>query len=187
MKIFILDNFDSFTYNLVHILEQFASDVKVYRNNVIRIDEISNFDKIVFSPGPGLPSDVKIMTNIIDKYKALKPILGICLGHQAIAEYFGANLFNMPEVNHGRKFETKIVTDDYIYKNIPSRFNSGRYHSWLVDKNNLPDNLEITSSDKQDNIMSLKHKKLDIRGVQYHPESVMTEYGIEILKNWINH
>lgn len=187
MKIFVLDNFDSFTYNLVHVLEQFASEVKVYRNNEIKLDEINSFDKIVFSPGPGLPSDVQIMTNIIDKYKALKPILGICLGHQAIAEYFGANLINMLEVNHGRKFETEIVSEDYIYKNIPAKFNSGRYHSWIVDKNNFPNNMGITAIDKRKNIMSIKHKTFDIRGVQYHPESIMTKYGIEILKNWVNH
>ena len=187
MKIFVVDNFDSFTYNLVHIIEQYASEVKVCRNNEININEINGFDKIVFSPGPGLPSEVKIMTEIIEKYKYSKSILGICLGHQAIAEYFGANLINMSEVNHGREFETSIVIDDYIYKNIPAKFHSGRYHSWIVDNNNFPDNLEITSIDNSNYIMSIRHKKLNIRGIQFHPESIMTEYGVKILKNWVNY
>ena len=185
MKIFILDNFDSFTYNLVHIIEQFASDVVVKRNDETNIPEIRNFDKIVLSPGPGLPSDVKIMQSIIDEYKHTKPILGVCLGHQAIAEYFGANLLNMPEVNHGREFETQIIKNDYIFNNIPNKFYSGRYHSWIVDQNNFPDDLEITSIDNYNQIMSLKHKEFDIRGVQFHPESIMTKYGKEMLKNWV--
>ena len=186
MKIFILDNYDSFTYNLVHIIEQFATKVVVKRNDAINISEINDFDKIVFSPGPGLPSDVKIMSNIIDRYKEIKPILGVCLGHQAIAEYFGANLINMPEVNHGREFKTQIINLDYLFKNIPDIFNSGRYHSWIVNKTNLPAEFEITSIDMETKtIMSLSHKLFDIRSVQFHPESVMTKYGNKILENWI--
>ncbi len=186
MKIFILDNYDSFTYNLVHIIEQFADQVIVKRNDQIELSEIDNFDKIVFSPGPGLPSDVKKMNEIIDDYKDSKPILGVCLGHQAIAEYYGATLLNMPEVNHGREFETLITNKDYIYDNIPNIFSTGRYHSWVVSKENFPTELEITSIDKQTgNIMSLQHKIFDIRGVQYHPESIMTKYGYQILKNWV--
>lgn len=186
MKIFILDNFDSFTYNLVHIIEQYATVVVVKRNNAVNISEIKGFDKIVFSPGPGLPSDVKIMNEIIDRYKTTKPILGVCLGHQAIAEHFGANLINMPEVNHGQEFATNIIKDDYIYKNIPETFYSGRYHSWIVNTENFPNELEITSVDNKNQIMSLRHKKFDIRGVQFHPESIMTKYGGEMLKNWVN-
>ena len=185
MKIFILDNFDSFTFNLVHIIEQFSSKVIVKRNNEIKLSELKSFDKIVFSPGPGLPSEVRIMHEILDLYKAHKPILGVCLGHQSIAEYFGANLINLPEVNHGRELETLIIKNDYIFKDIPNSFISGRYHSWIVDNINFPSELEITSVDaKTNNIMSIKHQHYDIKGVQFHPESVMTEHGITILKNW---
>lgn len=185
MKIFILDNYDSFTYNLMHIIEQFASEVIVQRNNECDISELKRFDKIVFSPGPGLPSDVPIMHEIIEKYKESKPILGVCLGHQSIAEFFGGTLINMPEVNHGREFETNIIKNDYIFNNIPKTFFSGRYHSWIVNKNNLPADLEVTSIDPQNQIMSLKHNVYDIRGVQFHPESIMTKCGKEILKNWV--
>jgi len=185
MKIFVLDNYDSFTYNLVHILEQFTSLVHVQRNDQVLLDEIKEYDKIVFSPGPGKPSDVKIMHEIISQFKESKPILGVCLGHQSIAEYFGGKLKNMTEVNHGREFETIIVENDYIYNNIPISFYSGRYHSWIVDNLDFPEELKITAIDRCDQIMSLKHSKYDIRGVQYHPESIMTEFGEEILKNWV--
>lgn len=186
MKIFILDNFDSFTYNLVHIIEQFASKIIVKRNNECDISEIQDFDKIIFSPGPGLPSEVPIIHEIINKYKESKSILGVCLGHQSIAEFFGGNIINMPEVNHGREFETKIIKNDYIFKNIPEIFYSGRYHSWVVNKKDFPNSLEITSIDSKNQIMSLRHKTYDIRGVQFHPESIMTKYGKKILQNWVD-
>ena len=187
MKIFILDNYDSFTYNLVHIIEQFTNFVVVKRYDEINISNLTNFDKIVFSPGPGLPSDVKIMNKIIDAYKETKSILGVCLGHQAIAEYFGGSLINMPEVNHGREFDTKIIKEDYLFKNVPNLFGTGRYHSWIVNNTNFPNELEITSIDPNTKyIMSLRHKVFDIRGVQFHPESVMTKHGIKILENWVN-
>lgn len=186
MKIFILDNFDSFTYNLVHIIEQFASKIIVKRNNECNISEIQDFDKIIFSPGPGLPSEVPIIHEIINKYKETKSILGVCLGHQSIAEFFGGNIINMPEVNHGREFETKIIKNDYIFKNIPEIFYSGRYHSWVVNKKDFPNSLEITSIDSKNQIMSLRHKTYDIRGVQFHPESIMTKYGKKILQNWVD-
>lgn len=186
MKIFILDNFDSFTYNLVHIIEQFSSELVVTRNNEVTVSDLTKFDKIVFSPGPGLPSDVSIMHTIIDRYKGLKPILGVCLGHQSIAEYFGASLVNMPEVKHGREFETRIIKPDYIFNNIPQTFFSGRYHSWIVNDQDFPTELEITSVDNKNQIMSLRHKVFDIRGVQFHPESIMTKYGKKILENWVN-
>lgn len=186
MKIFILDNFDSFTYNLVHIIEQFASKIIVKRNNECNISEIQDFDKIIFSPGPGLPSEVPIIHEIINKYKESKSILGVCLGHQSIAEFFGGNIINMPEVNHGREFETKIIKNDYIFKNIPEIFYSGRYHSWVVNKKDFPNSLEITSIDSKNQIMSLRHKTYDIRGVQFHPESIMTKYGKKILQNWVD-
>ncbi|MCK5028864.1 MAG: aminodeoxychorismate/anthranilate synthase component II [Bacteroidales bacterium] len=186
MKIFILDNYDSFTYNLVHIIEQIADEVVVKRNDTVNISNLEDFDKIVLSPGPGLPSDTKTMFNIIEAFIGKKPILGVCLGHQAIAEYFDGKLINMPEVNHGREFKTKIINKDYIFKNVPKIFNSGRYHSWIVDKDSLPEELETTSLDTETKmIMSLRHKKYDIRGVQFHPESVMTKYGYTMIENWI--
>ncbi|HAN19743.1 MAG: aminodeoxychorismate/anthranilate synthase component II [Bacteroidetes bacterium GWC2_33_15] len=187
MKVFIVDNFDSFTYNLVHIVEQFASKVIVKRNNNINLNEIESFDKIIFSPGPGLPADSKIMFSILDTFKTKKTVLGVCLGHQAIAEYFGAGLINMNHVTHGRDLETRVIIDDYIYSGIERSFVSGRYHSWVVNQDNLPEELEVTAIDKNNQIMSLKHKIFDIRGVQYHPESVMTKQGVQILKNWIEH
>lgn len=187
MKIFILDNFDSFTYNLVHIIEQYVTKIVVKRNDAIDISEIKDFDKIVFSPGPGLPTDAPIMNEIINRYKETKAILGVCLGHQTIVEYFGGSLINMPEVNHGREFETHIIKDDYIYSNIPKMFYSGRYHSWIVNSKNFPNELEVTSIDNKKQIMSFRHRKFDIRGVQFHPESIMTKHGGEMLKNWINH
>jgi anthranilate synthase component 2 len=186
LKIFILDNYDSFTYNLVHIIEQFTELVVVKRNNEVKVTELDTFDKIVLSPGPGLPSEVEIMSKIIDRYQSAKPILGVCLGHQAIAEYFGAKLVNMPEVNHGREFETTIIQDDYIFNDVPKSFYSGRYHSWIVDQKNLPAELEVTSID-QNLIMSLRHKEYDLRGVQFHPESIMTKHGARILENWVKH
>lgn len=186
MKILLVDNYDSFTYNLAHILGQFASDVIIKRNDEISLENILDCNKIVFSPGPGLPSEVKIMHQIIDRYKDKKSILGVCLGHQSIAEYFGAQLINMPEVNHGREFKTKILSQDYIFKDIPEIFSSGRYHSWIVSQEDFPESLEITSVDFNSNqIMSLKHKEFDIRGVQFHPESIMTKYGKKLLENWI--
>ncbi|MEA2107539.1 MAG: aminodeoxychorismate/anthranilate synthase component II [Bacteroidota bacterium] len=187
MKIFVVDNFDSFTFNLVHILEQFSTKVYVKRNNQINLQLLKEFDKIVFSPGPGLPSEIKIMYDIIHCFKNTKPILGVCLGYQAIAEYFGAKLINMKEVNHGREIQTRIIQSDYIFKNVPAEFISGRYHSWIVNHKNFPNVLDITSIDSKNHIMSLKHKKYDIRGVQFHPESVMTEYGTQMLKNWVLH
>ena len=188
MKILIIDNYDSFTYNLAHILEQLASHVMVKRNNEINLNDIKAFHKIVFSPGPGLPSEVKIMHQIIDEYKNSKPILGVCLGHQSIAEFFGATLINMPEVNHGREFATEIINQDYFFNDIPPIFPSARYHSWIVNRENFPESLEITSQDEiTKNIMSIKHKNYDIRGVQFHPESIMTQHGMKMLTNWIKH
>jgi len=185
MRVLLVDNYDSFTYNLAHYMEQFNAEVIIKRNDEIELDEINLFDKIVFSPGPGLPKDSPIMFSILDRFKSIKPIFGICLGHQAIAEYFGAQLVNMEEVHHGIDKETNIICDDYIYKGISPNFKSGRYHSWVVSKVNLPKDIEITANDNLGNIMSLRHKKFDIRGVQYHPESIMTEFGKEIMENWV--
>lgn len=185
MRVLLVDNYDSFTYNLVHYIQQFTDEVIVKRNDCIDLREVEKYDKIVFSPGPGLPKDSPIMFSILDRFKSTKPILGVCLGHQAIAEYFGAKLVNMPEVHHGNDMETFILIRDYIYNDVNQSFQSGRYHSWVVNKADFPDELEITATDNLGDIMSLRHKRYDIRGVQYHPESIMTEYGKEIIKNWV--
>jgi len=185
-RVIIIDNYDSFTYNLVHYIEQFTNDFKVARNNEVDIKEIGTYNKILFSPGPGLPSEVEIMKDIIEKYKKTKSIFGICLGHQAIAEYFGAKLLNLHEVDHGIQKNTIVVDEsEIIFKNIPKNFLSGRYHSWLIDKATLPKTLKITAVDNNDHIMAISHNKFNIKGVQFHPESIMTPEGLKIIENWI--
>ena len=186
MRIVIIDNYDSFTYNLVHIVEQFCEQVIVMRNDDIDWKQITKCDKLIFSPGPGLPREVKVMGEILDQYANSKPILGVCLGMQYIGEYFGAELINLKEIVHGAPKTTLIADDnELLFKNIPSQFDSGRYHSWALSKNNFPECLRITARDEQDVIMAIRHKKFDLCGVQFHPESIMTQYGKEILKNWI--
>lgn len=188
MKILVLDNYDSFTYNLVHYLEKVdarSSTIDVFRNDQIQLDKIAFYDKIVLSPGPGLPSQAGIMLDLIKKYADSKPILGICLGHQAIAEAFGARLKNLDNVYHGVTSLIEITEEDYVFENLPASFNVGRYHSWVVT--DMPSCLISTSKDENGNIMSLKHDTYDVRGIQFHPESVLTEYGLQIISNWINH
>ncbi len=186
MHIAIIDNFDSFTYNLVHIVEQYCQTCTVMRNNNIDWKALDNCDKIIFSPGPGIPSEVKVMGTILDKYAGKKSIFGVCLGMQYIGEYFGAELVNLTEIVHGVPKPT-IVTDsrELLFQNIPATFNSGRYHSWAISNHSFPDNLQITAIDNKDIIMAIRHKELDICGVQFHPESVLTEYGTLLLKNWV--
>ena len=185
MKILLVDNYDSFTYNLAHIIEQYC-DLDVIRNDKISINDIDKYDKIIISPGPGLPSDSPILNQIITKFYKSKSILGICLGHQAIAESFGSKLINLDEVYHGVAIETKITdSNSIIYNNIPNNFKSGRYHSWVVLDETLSNELKITATDKNDNIMSLQHKEYDVCGIQYHPESILTPEGEAILRNWI--
>lgn len=185
MSIIIIDNFDSFTYNLVHIVEQFTSNYKVVRVNQTDIKEVSAYDKILISPGPGLPNQNNILKEIIKRYSH-KSILGVCLGHQAIAEAFGGNIFNLSEVNHGIQKKTIIVDkDESLFRNISVNFMSGRYHSWAVKKENLPDVLKVTAIDDNDVIMGISHKTLDIKGIQFHPESILTPSGKIILENWI--
>lgn len=186
MRILIIDNFDSFTFNLLHYMQQHCENVTVLRNTDVKIKVLENFDKICLSPGPGLPSEIPVLDTIIKHFSGRKPILGVCLGHQAIAESFGGNLFNLDEPSHGKPVET-IITDrsDYLFEGIPGVFISGRYHSWAVDKNALPEEITITSVDEVGNIMSLRHKTFDIRGVQFHPESIMTDYGLRIIRNWV--
>ena len=184
MNLLIVDNYDSFTYNLYHYACQFANSVKVVRNDDVHLPELDEFDKIILSPGPGLPKEHKNLFNIIEA-SINKPLLGVCLGHQAIAEFFGASLLNLNIVNHGVSTEISVFNNDYIFNGLPEKFHVGLYHSWSVNKNNFPKDLIITSENNNGNIYSFKHKKLDVRGVQFHPESIMTTNGLKMIKNWV--
>jgi anthranilate synthase component 2 len=187
-NIVVIDNYDSFTYNLVHYIEKItAKRMDVFRNDEITIDEVSKYDKILLSPGPGIPIEAGIILELIRKLGPTKSILGVCLGHQAIGEAFGGTLTNLDKVYHGIASEIEVLTpDDPLYNGIPSKFKVGRYHSWVIDKKTLPDCFTITSTDEHGLIMGISHKKYDIRGVQYHPESVLTEHGLKIMENWLN-
>jgi len=186
VRILIIDNYDSFTYNLQHYVEELTNDVTVKRNDRISLEEINNYDAIIISPGPGLPQHAGICLQVVKTYCKTKKILGVCLGHQAIAMAFGAKLKNLEQVMHGVSRLTIVCNPiDYIYKDMPQSFECGRYHSWVVDRIGLPDSIDITAIDQGGEIMSLKHRIYDTRGVQFHPESVMTVYGKQLLKNWI--
>ena len=186
MKIAVIDNYDSFTFNLVHYLEKNNALVTVFRNDELEIDELLDYDKILLSPGPGLPNEAGILLKIIETYHKTKPILGICLGHQAIAEFFGAKLENQKSVTHGEADEIfKTDENEDLFKNISNPITVGRYHSWIVSNDNFPDELEITSVNNDNQIMSLRHKNYDIKGIQFHPESILTPNGETIIKNWI--
>ncbi len=188
MKILVLDNYDSFTFNLVHYVEE-MSGVKpdVFRNDEITIAEAGKYDKILLSPGPGLPSESGILCELIRELSPHKSILGICLGLQAIGEVFGGKLENLPRVLHGVSTPVFLKKmDEPLFEGLPPKFNVGRYHSWVVSKENLPDCFHITCEDAEGRIMGLTHKNYDLRGVQFHPESVMTEFGKTMIKNWLN-
>jgi anthranilate synthase component 2 len=184
-RILVIDNYDSFTYNLVHYLEDLDCEVTVYRNDEFDIDEISGFDKILLSPGPGIPDEAGLLKAVIAKYAPTKSILGVCLGQQAIGEVFGGTLSNLDKVYHGVSSIVKTsVDDELLFEGLGNEFEVGRYHSWVVDAS-LPDVLEATSFDKNGQVMSLRHKTFDVRGVQFHPESVLTPNGKKILENWL--
>jgi anthranilate synthase component II len=184
-KILVIDNYDSFTYNLVHYLEDLDCEVTVYRNDEFEIDEIAHFDKILLSPGPGIPDEAGLLKAVIAKYAPTKSILGVCLGQQAIGEVFGGTLSNLDKVYHGVATMVKTsVNDELLFEGLGNEFEVGRYHSWVVDAN-LPDVLEATSFDENGQVMSLRHKTFDVRGVQFHPESVLTPNGKKILENWL--
>lgn len=188
MKILLLDNYDSFTYNLLHCLNNIGNfSIDVIRNDKIALETINKYDKILLSPGPGIPDEAGIMKDLIKCYGHTKSILGICLGHQAIAEVYGGTLKNLCDVKHGVSDKIFIKdTNDPLYKHMSDKtFIAGRYHSWIVDKSSLPLDLIITAEDKEGNIMSLRHKEYNVYGVQYHPESIMTPLGTTILRNWI--
>ena len=191
MKILIFDNYDSFTYNLVHVVEKIIhAKVDVYRNNKIALEKVNEYDKIILSPGPGLPSESGLLIPLIKEYASSKPILGVCLGQQAIAESFGGNLVNLKTVFHGVATKIKIdqnrtPSKNDVFNSLPDELEVGRYHSWIVNKDNFPDELEITAEDENGYIMALRHKTLDVQGVQFHPESVLTPMGEKIMQNWL--
>lgn len=187
MKTVIIDNYDSFTYNLAHLVKELGAEVSVVRNDQFRLSELKPFDKIILSPGPGIPAEAGLLMDVIDAYAPVKPILGVCLGHQAIGEYFGGKLTNLSQVFHGIASTISITAPDYIYKELPAQVQVGRYHSWVVDNEGLPDCLEVTSVSEEGQIMSLHHKQYDVRGIQYHPESVLTPEGRKIIANWLKH
>lgn len=187
MKIVLIDNYDSFTYNLAHLVRKLGAEVTVYRNDQFQLSQLEAFDKILLSPGPGIPEEAGLLLDVIRTYAGQKPILGVCLGHQAIAEVFGAKLTNLSEVFHGVATEGTNLGNDPIFAGLPRRIMMGRYHSWIVDGDTLPDCLEVTAESDEGFIMALKHRRYDIHGIQFHPESVLTPQGEKIIENWLNH
>jgi anthranilate synthase component 2 len=187
MKILLIDNYDSFTYNIVHAVKQLGYEVDVVRNDKIALDAIDVYDKIIISPGPGIPSEAGIVPEMLKRYSATKSVLGVCLGHQAIGECFGAKLLNLPQVYHGIQTPVTVVKEDYLFEGMPATFRVGRYHSWVVDTEEIPAELEVLAVDDEQRIMALRHKTLDVRGVQFHPESILTPDGLTIINNWLKH
>lgn len=189
MKILVIDNYDSFTYNLVYLLKQNdqVKKLKVIRNDKINGEVLEDYDKILLSPGPGIPSEAGTMPELLKEFASKKSILGVCLGHQGMGEAFGCELENMNQVLHGFQDEINVDTTDYLFKGLPEKITIGRYHSWRIKKNTLKHPLEIISTDEEGQVMGIRHAHYDIRGVQFHPESVMTQHGKQIIDNWINH
>lgn len=187
MKIVIIDNYDSFTYNLSHLLKELGADVTVVRNDKFELKDLEQYDKIVLSPGPGIPSEAGLLLDVIRTYAGRKPILGVCLGHQAIGEVFGASLENLKEVYHGVQTEGTQLGNDYIFEGQPERVMMGRYHSWVVAKDSVPECLEVTAMSDDGEIMAMRHRQYDIHGIQFHPESVLTPEGKTIVGNFLKH
>ncbi|MEN2282282.1 aminodeoxychorismate/anthranilate synthase component II [Algoriphagus sp. SE2] len=186
MRILVLDNYDSFTYNLVYIIRQlgYGSQMDIFRNDKISLEDVNQYDKILLSPGPGIPKDAGIMPDLLKKYSSTKSILGVCLGHQAIGEAFGGSLVNLSEVLHGVSSQVKVQSD-LLFIGVPDTFNIGRYHSWVIDESYLTPDLEIIARTPDNQIMGVRHKSFDVRGVQFHPESILTENGVQIIRNWL--
>ena len=186
MKILVLDNYDSFTYNLVYIIRQlgYGPDMAIFRNDKIKLQDVALYDKILLSPGPGIPSQAGIMPSLLKKYASSKDILGICLGHQAIGEAFGGGLTNLSEVVHGLASDVK-VKEDLLFKGLPENFKIGRYHSWVINEDNLSPELEVIARTPDGQIMGVRHRQFKVRGLQFHPESVLTENGVEMMRNWL--
>ncbi|MEO0038051.1 MAG: Aminodeoxychorismate synthase component 2 [Bacteroidota bacterium] len=184
-KIALIDNYDSFTFNLVHYLEDLNCEVIVFRNDEFELEELKNFDAILLSPGPGIPSESGLLLDVIKTYTSNKKILGICLGHQAIGEVFGATLLNLNTVHHGVADTITQTSDDNLFNSLPQQLQVGRYHSWVINKVDFPEILEITSLSENGEIMSIRHKQFNVKGIQFHPESILTPFGKTILSNWI--
>jgi anthranilate synthase component II len=191
MRILVFDNYDSFTYNLVHLVEKIIPlKVDVYRNDQITLEKVKDYDKIILSPGPGIPEEAGLLLPLIKEYAASKCILGVCLGHQAIGEAFGGKLINLSTVYHGVATEIGIGRQESgarsaLFEGLPDKIEVGRYHSWIVSDENFPEELEVTARDENNYIMALQHKKYDVQGVQFHPESILTPDGETILRNWL--
>jgi len=185
-RILVFDNYDSFTYNLVHLVEKLTKQrVEVFRNDRIALEKVKDYDKIILSPGPGVPSEAGLLLPLIKEYAASKPILGVCLGHQAIGEAFGGKLVNLSTVYHGVATPIKVLKPGTLYEGLPETLEVGRYHSWVVSEESWPDELEVTARDEKNFVMGLRHRNLDVQGVQFHPESVLTPLGEKILANWL--
>ncbi len=185
MKVVIIDNYDSFTYNLSHLVKELGAEVTVVRNDQFELANLEQYSKIILSPGPGIPSEAGLLLDVIRTYAGRKPILGVCLGHQAIGEVFGGKLENLSDVFHGVATPCHIIADDPIFSGIPRDITIGRYHSWVISHEDFPDCLEITAVSEQGQIMALRHRKLNIRGIQFHPESILTPDGKKMLQNWM--
>lgn len=186
MKILVFDNYDSFTYNLVHLVEKITLEkVDVYRNDMIPLEKIKDYDKIILSPGPGIPEEAGLLLPLIKEYASSKSILGVCLGHQAIGQAFGGKLINLASVYHGVATNCEIDTTVSLFRGLTGTIEVGRYHSWIISEEDFPGELEIIARDENNYVMALKHKRYDLQGVQFHPESVLTPRGEDILKNWL--
>ena len=185
MKIVIIDNYDSFTYNLSHLVKELGAEITVVRNDQFELADLEQYSKIILSPGPGIPSEAGLLLDVIRTYAGKKPILGVCLGHQAIGEVFGGKLENLSDVFHGVATPCHIVNDDPIFSGIERDITIGRYHSWVVSNENFPDCLEVTAVSDEGQVMALRHKTLNVRGIQFHPESVLTPDGKKMLQNWL--
>jgi anthranilate synthase component 2 len=186
MKILVLDNYDSFTYSLVHIIRELGYPMDIIRNDKISVEEVNQYDKILLSPGPGIPEEAGIMKDVINRYAPSTSILGICLGHQGIAEVFGGELYNIPNVLHGVTSSIEVVDPtEKLFQGIPASFQACHYHSWAVSADKIPNELRVTATNKDGLVMAIAHKQFDVRGVQFHPESIMTEHGQLMIKNWL--
>jgi anthranilate synthase component 2 len=187
MKILVLDNYDSFTYNLVQVLRELGhgDDTTVIRNDKLAVDDVEAYDAVLLSPGPGLPSEAGLMPEIIRRYAPTKRILGVCLGHQGLAESFGGELYNLPDVLHGIATQADVTAEDRLFNGLPVQFQVGRYHSWSVCPESVPAELEVTALDANGQVLAFRHRTYDVRGVQFHPESILTEHGHQMLRNWL--
>ena len=185
MKIVIIDNYDSFTYNLSHLVKELGAEVTVLRNDQFQLEELEQYNKIILSPGPGIPCEAGLLLDVIRTYAGRKPILGVCLGHQAIGEAFGGKLENLSDVFHGVATPCHIIADDPIFSGIDRDITIGRYHSWVVSRQGLPDCLEVTAQSDEGQIMALRHREMNIRGIQFHPESVLTPDGKKMIQNFL--